>query len=93
MRLIILIFISTSLALLIPRCDKGYGEFDNSIVDTSSDALLVIMPHRLSMLATWMLLRLLLLHTKSLQQSLHTPKNTRPLLPRLLRLHLWQPVL
>ncbi|CAD0096011.1 unnamed protein product, partial [Aureobasidium mustum] len=41
MRFAIFIFISTSLALLIPRCDNGYGEFDNLIVDTSSDALLV----------------------------------------------------
>lgn len=92
MRLTILIFISTSLALLIPRCDNGYGVSDNSTVGAASDALLVTMPRRLSMLAIWMLPLLLLPHTKPPNQNLNTPKGTRPLLPRLLRLHLWQPV-
>jgi hypothetical protein len=39
MRLAIFIFISTSLALLIPRCDKGYEGFDNVGYEHSSDTL------------------------------------------------------
>lgn len=39
MRLAIFIFISTSLALLIPRCDKGYEGFDDIDNERSSDAL------------------------------------------------------
>lgn len=39
MRLAIFIFISTSLALLIPRCDNGYEGFDDIDNERSSDAL------------------------------------------------------
>jgi len=39
MRLAIIFFISTSLALLIPRCDKGYENFDKSDIELPSDAL------------------------------------------------------
>lgn len=39
MRFTIFIFITTSLALLIPRCNKGYDNFDKFDIDRSSDAL------------------------------------------------------
>jgi len=39
MRLAIIFFISTSLALLIPRCDKGYENFDKCEIGFASDAL------------------------------------------------------
>lgn len=97
MRFAIFIFISTSLALLIPRCDDGYGEFDNLMVDTSSDALLVIMPRHLSMPATLLKSNitssLLTLNYGMILPPKLLPELLRRFLAKLLRLRLWRHVL